>query len=145
MSNTTCSNKITLRIYDESFVRELNNMYLVSKEKFESKNHFFITIMRLGLDAYANSSHYQHKEAVADTKELIRLNDLLLKFIDYVKDQNDIHNAHFNICEKLMSCTMSVVESIANGDSISMSAIDNGEYDELPERFEKILLEVKYK
>ena len=145
MSNATYSNKITLRIYDESFIRELNNIYSVSKVKFESKNHFFITIMRLGLDKYAISSHSQHIDSSNNSKELKQLNELFNKFIDYVKDQNDLQNAHFKICEKLMSCTMSVVESIANGDSISISAIDNGEYDELPERFEKILLEVKYK
>ena len=143
MSNATKENKITLRIYDETFLIEMNNTYVLSKSRFESKNHFFITLLRLGLESYLNSIKTPSKKI--DLSELNEIKQLLFNFIDFYKRQIDISEAHFNVCEKLISSTSSMVEAIANGDSISIDDVNEGEYDDLPERLEKIILEAKFK
>lgn len=143
MPNAAKENKITLRIYDETFLKEMNNTYLLSKNKFESKNHYFITLLRLGLESYLDSMKTTSKQI--DLSELIEIKQLLFNFIDIYKRQIDINEAHFKVCEKLISSTSSMVEAIANGDSISIDDVNEGEYDDLPERLEKIILEAKFK
>lgn len=44
--------KITIRIYDTAFANELDEAYVASGERFESKNHFLTSLIRIGLERY---------------------------------------------------------------------------------------------
>lgn len=139
--------KITIRIYDTAFAKEIDETYMAAGERFESKNHFLTTLIRLGLEWYIEEQKTKENgRNLCDTdKNVAEIKRLLDEFIRYSRKQAEISTAHHEVCEKLASSILSVVLALSQGDEVDEEAVKDGVWEKLSDRLEEIILQAKFK
>lgn len=139
--------KITIRIYDTTFAKEVDEAYTAAGERFESKNHFLTTLIRLGLESYIEEQKAKEGGlSVCNTdKNIAEMKRLLNEFILYSRKQAEISTAHHEVCEKLAASILSVLIAISQGDDVDKEAVEDGAWENLSDRLEKIILQAKFK
>jgi len=138
--------KITIRIYDTSFARELDELYMESGERFESKNHFLNTLIRIGLEKYISDQLAKTEGRQADADKTVGdIKKLLDDFIGYSRKQAEVSNAHHDVCERLATSILAVVLALAESESIDKEDVEDGAYEALSDRLEQIILQAKFR
>lgn len=139
--------KITIRIYDTSFAKEVDETYMATGERFESKNHFLTTLIRIGLERFIDEQKAREKGLnLCDTdKNVAEIKKLLDEFIRYSRKQSEISTAHHEVCEKLAASILSIVIALSQGDEVDKEAVEDGAWENLSDRLEQIILQAKFK
>lgn len=139
--------KITIRIYDTAFARAVDEKYMESGERFESKNHFLVSLIRLGLERYVleEKAKAQGTGATDTDKAIAEIKNLLDELIKYSRKQSEISNAHHEVCEKLVSSVLTVVLALSQNEDVDKQAVEDGAFEELADRLEQIILKAKFK
>lgn len=139
--------KITIRIYDTAFANELDEAYAASGERFESKNHFLTSLIRIGLERYileqkvkAEGSHTTDAD-----KTVAEIKKLLDEFIGYSRKQAEITTAHHEVCEKLASSILAIVLALSQNEDVDKDEVLDGVFENLSDRLEQIILQAKFR
>lgn len=139
--------KITIRIYDTAFARAVDEKYMESGERFESKNHFLVSLIRIGLERYILEEKAKSKGMCATDadKALLEVKTLLDELIRYSRKQSEISNAHHEVCEKLANSILTVVLALSQDEDVDKQAVEDGAFEALADRLEQIILRAKFK
>ena len=139
--------KITIRIYDTSFAKELDEVYLESGSRFESKNHFLTSLIRLGLERYRYEQKVKKEvdQKDATNQAIMEIKKLLDEFIKYSRKQVEIATAHHEVCEKLATSILAVVLALSQNEDIEKNDVLDGAYENLSNRLEQIILQAKFR
>ena len=130
-----------LRLYDTDLIERLNRRYTESRSRYESKNHFFTDLIEGGLNRrkYENDLHGRALESdTAMCKSVDELSERLRELEKYVRTQFQSVGAANFLVSTLLSNIYFLSAASNNGIKISLSQLDNGTYNILPERFKKM-------
>ncbi len=140
--------KMTLRLYNQKFINRLNDAYEASGERFESKNHFLTELIKRGYEELAReqrlrggSSRTEHTEI--ESSVILQIHELVGELYLYNKRQVEEIVARFGISEKLMTSIYNMLIAILNDERISTKQVEEGFYDELPNRLKKELEKIR--
>lgn len=131
--------KYTIRLYDPSLIAELAAQFEKEQSRYKNKNEFFTHIIELGLDANHNerkSSTDAHKDEKDD------LYKLLQKIFSYMSVKFKTIYIRQSLFEHLLSSVYNIVIALNNGDTLFPEKIEEGFYDDIPERCKKIIEEL---
>lgn len=147
MLQDTFQSKMTIRIYSTALRGELSNAYSNSNRQFENKNHFLVSLINLGLEQYLQESRIKNEKFKTNDldKQINELKVLLDDFIKFTKKQTEINDAHFKVCEKLSASILNILVALSNRNYVDEDDIENGRYEDIPNRLERIILDAKYK
>lgn len=129
--------KMTLRLYDTDFVNRLETVYKASGERYESKNHFLTELLKAGLAEKLKADAIKRNDIRPDAE----CSGLLGQIRTMIEDMHVCNKAqveqlmaHLQISEKLSSAIYNMLVAITDDDRISVKQVEDGFYDDLPER-----------
>lgn len=129
--------KLTIRLYDTDFVNRLEDVFQASGERYESKNHFLTELLRIGLAEKLKADAAKR----TDSPKSDECTGLLGQIRTMIEDMHVCNKAqveqlmaHLQISEKLSSAIYNMLVAITEDDRISVKQVEDGFYDDLPER-----------
>jgi hypothetical protein len=139
--------KITLRLYDTEFINRLDMVYKGSGERYESKNHFLTELLKRGLsEKLKDDMAVSQPSANEESDGLIgQIKTMLEDMHIFNKVQVDNLMAHLKVSEKLSAAIYNILLSIAEDVPISTKQVEEGYYDDMPNRLVrelKLLIDV---
>ena len=148
----------TLRLYDADFIAKLGTLMQREEKKFGSKNDFMTELLMLGYKSYIarqtggaeTGAAFGADSAVCDTINAIstdikEIAAHLKELSEYIILQFQILNLYHGIYQKLLSANYRMLLSLIGGEKVISAKIEDGFFDDLPARFEKIAAELKEK
>ncbi len=142
----------TLRLYDTELVSAIGKMHEKHSKRFRNKNEFLTELVKLGLlemQKQENVKPVGHSPMVdngakpecADTlREIYEILDAVSKYI-YTQFKSLYVNQR--VVERLMSSVYKQLQEMHREETATIRNADAGFYDDLPERFEKIIVNLK--
>lgn len=130
--------KMTLRLYDTDFIKRLETAYRDSGERYESKNHFLTTLLRQGLDCPDRQITRPTANGECGEK-LEHIKSILQDMHICNAAQIEQFIAHLAVTEKLTSSVYNMLLAITDDRRISARQVEQGFYDEMPDRLVKEL------
>jgi hypothetical protein len=122
----------TLRLYDPEFISSLSLLMKQEQKKHKNKNDFLTALLKRGYEAYVKG----------DPDE--RINEvypLLKDMSEYLIKQSETAYAHLSVLEKLASANYRMLLALMGGEKAIPSKIEDGFFDDIPARFERIAAE----
>ncbi len=140
--------KYTVRLYDPDLVVEIGNLYKAHSKEFRNKNEFMTCLIRLGVDALkAKPPTAPASAAVPPAAALNKLYDEMRKIESiadetgkFLKVQGRKTDAHIAVMEKLLASLLQYEFRRTFGRAAVTEKVEDGFFDDLPPRFEKIIL-----
>ena len=140
--------KYTVRLYDPDLVVEIGNLYKAHSKEFRNKNEFMTCLIRLGVDALkAKPPTAPASAAVPPAAALNKLYDEMRKIESiadetgkFLKVQGRKTDAHIAVMEKLLASIYNMNLGELSGVPPLPRKVEDGFFDDLPPRFEKIIL-----
>ena len=140
--------KYTVRLYDPDLVVEIGNLYKAHSKEFRNKNEFMTCLIRLGVDALkAKPPTAPASAAVPPAAALNKLYDEMRKIESiadetgkFLKVQGRKTDAHIAGMEKLLASLYNMNLGELSGVPPLPRKVEDGFFDDLPPRFEKIIL-----
>lgn len=136
--------QFTIRIYNSKLASKINSLYKECDKFYSTKNPFLVACLEKGVDALerdlvGNRKIQNMDELYDEIKETSnKLNELLKISEDNAKEfvANNLVN------QKLLSCNYNMLLGISEDTPRRRDFIEEGAYDDLPERFEDVLTEI---
>ena len=140
--------KMTLRLYDQKLINRLNESYEASGERYESKNHFLTELIKRGYEELAQEQGLRNKSdrtehSNVESNIILQIHELVGELYLYNKRQVEEIVSRFGISEKLMTAVYNMLIAIVNDERISTKQVEEGFYDELPNRLKKELEKIR--
>lgn len=142
----------TLRLYDPEFIAKLGSLMEREKNHYRNKNEFLTAILKMGYERYiaaANKAHPGGKRtpmATDDADDNIKeLYPLLVELSNYLTTQFKSICVNHTLFQKLLSSIYNIVMSLNEGNRLMPQLVNDGFYDDLPARFENIILKLETK
>lgn len=140
--------KYTIRLYDPDLVVEIGNLYKAHSKEFRNKNEFMTCLIRLGVDALkATPPSAPAAAAVPPALALDKLYEEMQKIENisdetgkFLKVQSKKVEAHIAVIEKLLASLYNMNLGALSGSPPLPHKVEDGFFDDLPLRFEKIIL-----
>ena len=140
--------KYTIRLYDPDLVVEIGNLYKAHTKEFRNKNEFMTCLIRLGVDVLnAKPPSAPASAAVPPAAAWDKLYDELRKIESitdetgkFLKVQGQKTDAHIAVMEKLLASLYNMNLGELSGVPPLPRKVEDGFFDDLPPRFEKIIL-----
>ena len=140
--------KYTIRLYDPELVVEIGNLYKAHSKEFRNKNEFMTCLIRLGVDALMSTPPNAPAGAAVppaaaldklyeEMRKIESITDETGKFLKVQGQKVDIHIA---IMEKLLASLYNMKLGDLTGEPPHPRKVEDGFFDDLPLRFEKIIL-----
>ncbi|MBQ8319726.1 MAG: hypothetical protein IJX81_02500 [Clostridia bacterium] len=142
----------TLRLYDPDLVSAIGKMHERKSKEFRNKNEFLTELVKLGLmemqkreaakiaDLPPTDATTPKPECADTLKEIYEILDAVSKYI-YTQFKSLYVNQR--VVERLMSSIYRQLQEMHHEDTATIRNADAGFYDDLPERFEKIIVNLK--
>lgn len=141
----------TIRLYDMELIAEIGRTFAAHSNEYRNKNEFMTELIRLGVKAMNSYSPHTTSPATSmPPADFAELQDNIGKVIDLTEETNKYISIqfkkliiHLEIIERLLSSiyTMQLGE-LANEPPIP-SKIEDGFFDDLPFRFENLIVKLK--
>ena len=129
----------TLRLYDPDFIAKLS-MLLESKAKhYQNKNEFMTEIMKLGYERYITAG----KNAKDPTEAIKELHSLLEEQSLYIKTQFRHMHIGQALLRQIISSVYNMTLSLIDGKAVPPEKVEDGFFDDLPARFEKVIIKLE--
>lgn len=124
----------TLRLYDPEFIARLSLLMKHEQKKHKNKNDFLTALLKRGYDSYVKGEPDE------------RLNEVypLLKDIsEYLIKQFETVYAYISVLQKMLSANYRMLLTLMGGEKVIPSKIEDGFFDDIPARFERIVAELE--
>ena len=134
----------TIRIYDSKLSNKLDNLFKQTKDIYGTKNPFLVECIKRGVEALERDvKGSKNIESIGELYDEIqytisKLNNLI-KLCE--KSSKEIM-ANFAVNQKLLSCNYNLLMGLTEEAPKDKDYVEAGMYDELPERFEKLLEDI---
>jgi len=133
----------TIRIYDDSKADKIEKTFLEMQSLFKSKNKFISKCLELGVSEIRSKYLKDKEDQELDLPE--KLNQIAdeLSFIAKAQKEKISSDAvRSEIQQKNASCLYHMILNLSKGTPLSEEDLDNGNYDYMPNRFKKEMLEL---
>ena len=141
----------TLRIYEPELVVKLDLLMEKLQGLFKNKNEFLTALLKRGYESYTGTSVLnasalgagaENSEAGESLKEILRL---LKEVSEHLILQFKVMSIYHTLTHKLLSAVYRMELAQSGGEKVIPAKIEDGFYDDLPERFEKIITSLETK
>ena len=137
----------TIRLYDPELIAAIGQAYDDHRKEFRNKNEFLTYLLRLGLKVLnspppktpaSGAMPPCSAETLADEVKAVR--EIVTETSKYLTTQFKKLYIHIAIAEKLLSATYNMKLGDLSGTPPMPEKVEDGFFDDLPMRFEKIIL-----
>lgn len=149
--------KQTLRLYDMEMVSEIARLHDEHRKEYRYKNDLFVELLRLGLTEFKKRDKpHSEKPEIGDTSKkdtpsvkngcedkLSGIEELLDAVAKYIFTQFKAMYISQSVTERLLSSIYRQLQEMHSEERSAIRNADAGFYDHLPERFEKIIINLK--
>lgn len=140
--------KYTVRIYDPELYMEIERLYKEHEKEFGNKNTFMAYLIRLGIDTLkAKPSTAPTSDVFPPVAALNKLYTEMQKIENisdetgkFLKVQSKKVEAHIAVIEKLLASLYNMNLGELSGSPPLPRKVEDGFFDDLPLRFEKIIM-----
>ena len=131
--------RFTLRLYEPALIAEIAAQYARTKKKFRNKTDFLTYIIEHGLKANRELLKKGANRTTAAEAEESDIYALLLEIFKYMSNQfRKIYIDH-NVAQGLLCSSYNMLCALNGDSSLFDKKIEQGYYDDLPERFESVI------
>ena len=145
---TIDKNRIVIRISDTKFYEEINktSRLAIFNEEATSKNDFIQQILRIGLDEYkkvhnTTNSNDININITAINTNIVSLKQSIDKLTDYLLKRDKVSHSYDEALLLLVAEVLGVAIDTSLGVPVKRSDIEDGFYDEIPEKIINIIKE----
>jgi len=127
-----------LRLYDTDLIERLNKRFNESGSRYEHRNHFLTDLIEAGLNRreYENSLQTELlKNDAAMYQSIDAFAEKFVEFEKYARTQFQSLRASDYVFGIMMNNAYRILEMLNSGLKLSYKLLEEGKYDELPERF----------
>lgn len=142
----------TIRLYDTELIAEIGKTYEAHSNEFRNKNEFLTELLRLGVKAMnyvpptSPAGAAVPPTVCAEVKEAIsKILKISEETAQYISAQLKNVSIHFNVIENLLSSIYKMNLGHLTGMPPLPRKVEDGFYDDLPMRFEKLILTLETK
>ena len=139
----------TIRLYDPELIAEIGRTFDTHHREFRNKNEFLTELLRLGVKQMnpvppTNNGPIPPCAAMDDlTNELKEIHAISTETAMYLKTQFKKLYVHVAVAEKLLAAIYNIKTSELAGTPPLSEKVEDGFFDELPMRFEKIIVSLE--
>lgn len=138
----------TIRLYDPELIAEIGRTYDAHRNEFRNKNEFLTELLRLGVKAMnfvppTSPAGAAVPPAAALDKlfdEVKKIEALAEETGKFVNMQGRKMEVHIAVIERLLSSVYNMELGAASGEPVIKKKVEDGFFDNLPMRFEKLIL-----
>lgn len=137
----------TIRLYDPELIAAIGQAYDDHRKEFRNKNEFLTYLLRLGLKELNSpppktpaSGAIPPCAVEALTDEVKAVREIVTETSKYLTTQFKKLYIHIAVAEKLLSATYNMKLGDLSGTPPIPEKVEDGFFDDLPMRFEKIIL-----
>ncbi|GHU97993.1 hypothetical protein FACS1894211_00960 [Clostridia bacterium] len=153
----------TLRLYDADFIARLGTLMERERKYYRNKNEFMTVLLKLGYEkciaagqaagraaapftdagaAAEKAAPFADRGEPAD-KSLKEVYPLLKELSDYLTSQFKAVSVSHALLQKLLSSVYRMMIAFVGGDRVMPQKVEDGFFDDLPARFEKIVVNLE--
>lgn len=140
----------TIRLYDPALIAEIGRAFDAHHREFRNKNEFLTELLRLGVKQMtpvppaSSESNLPPCAAASDlTNEIKEIHAITTETAMYLKTQFKKLYVHVAVAEKLLAAIYNIKTSELAGTPPLSEKVEDGFFDELPMRFEKIIVSLE--
>lgn len=139
----------TLRLYDADFIAKLGTLMEKEKNHYRNKNEFLTAVLKMGYEQYVKAAAASGAKAgpcPLDNEDIKEIKPVLDSLSELITAQYKRMQLEYALTRKMLSSMYNILRSFNNDERLMPEKVDDGFYDDLPARFEKIIvrLEAKY-
>ena len=124
----------TLRLYDPDFIAKLGLLMEQEQKRYRNRNEFLTALLKRGYDGYIKGDPNENLKEVYP---------LLKELSEYLEMQFKAMTLYMELSQKLLSSNHRMLLSLAGGEKVVPKKVEDGFFDDLPARFEKIIVNLK--
>ena len=134
----------TLRLYDPTFISNLGTLMEKERKNYRNRNEFMSTLMKMGYESYVKAaSKSKHSPVSPDGDEAKEIYPLLQELSKYVSTQFKRLYIDNSIQRTVTAVIYNILRSVNKNEKLLTQKIDDGYYDDLPARFQKIIINLE--
>ena len=141
----------TIRLYDPELIAEIGRAFDAHHREFRNKNEFLTELLRLGVKQMnpvpptpTNNGSIPPCAAADDlTNEIKEIHAITTETAMYLKTQFKKLYVHVAVTEKLLAAIYNINTSELAGTPPLSEKVEDGFFDDLPMRFEKIIVSLE--
>ena len=135
---------VTVRNYNNKFERELSEEFKATQNQFaNSKSQFYLYLAELGLEVHKKRKLKLNESNVEANVYFEEVEELLDELIEFLKSEREVTLKYFKVLLQIESAVLGVLVDIAEGTEVDSEEVERGLYDNIPERFLRILKQSK--
>ena len=135
---------VTVRNYNNKFERELSEEFKETQNQFaNSKSQFYLYLAELGLEVHKKRKSKINESNVEANVDFEEVEELLDELIEFLKSEREVTLKYFKVLLQIESAVLGVLVDIAEGTEVDSEEVERGLYDNIPERFLRILKQSK--
>ena len=135
---------VTVRNYNNKFERELSEEFKATQNQFaNSKSQFYLYLAELGLEVHKKRKLRINESNVEVNVDFEEVEELLDELIEFLKSEREVTLKYFKVLLQIESAVLGVLVDIAEGTEVDSEEVERGLYDNIPERFLRILKQSK--
>ena len=135
---------VTVRNYNNKFERELSEEFKETQNQFaNSKSQFYLYLAELGLEVHKKRKLKINESNVEANVDFEEVEELLDELIEFLKSEREVTLKYFKVLLQIESAVLGVLVDIAEGTEVDSEEVERGLYDNIPERFLRILKQSK--
>ena len=135
---------VTVRNYNNKFERELSEEFKATQNQFaNSKSQFYLYLAELGLEVHKKRKLKINESNVEVNVAFEEVEELLDELIEFLKSEREVTLKYFKVLLQIESAVLGVLVDIAEGTEVDSEEVERGLYDNIPERFLRILKQSK--
>lgn len=138
----------TIRLYDPELIAAIGKAYELHGKDYRNKNEFMTYLLRLGVEALMSTPPTAPAGAAVppaaaldnlfdEVKKIEALAEETGKFVNMQGRKMEVHIA---VIERLLSSVYNMELGAASGEPVIKRKVEDGFFDDLPMRFEKLIL-----
>ena len=135
---------VTVRNYNNKFEREVSEEFKATQNQFaNSKSQFYLYLAELGLEVHKKRKLKLNESNVEANVYFEEVEELLDELIEFLKSEREVTLKYFKVLLQIESAVLGVLVDIAEGTEVDSEEVERGLYDNIPERFLRILKQSK--
>ena len=135
---------VTVRNYNNKFERELSEEFKETQNQFaNSKSQFYLYLAELGLEVHKKRKLKLNESNIEANVDFEEVEELLDELIEFLKSEREVTLKYFKVLLQIESAVLGVLVDIAEGTEVDSEEVERGLYENIPERFLRILKQSK--
>ena len=143
MSNNSFEVQFTLRLYNPATLEELSKQLENSPVHYRNKNEFVTELVELGLKENRKKLNAKKNKLAGVQAEENDLYSLLLSLQNHIAQHIKSLYLNNQVFRAMLSAIYNMLLALNDDEQLIKSKIDDGFFDDLPARFEKLIADLE--